>query len=160
MKPETQENFLTCFKIGYFRSAPGTWGSAIGALAGIPILYFGSFSLFLLTVLVGIIAIREINLYEASTQTHDSEHIVIDEIIGIWTAMCIAQFGILNIILSFVFFRVFDIWKPSVIGRIDKEIDGGLGVVGDDILAGFFAGLASLMIITVLNLFGFNTGFN
>ncbi len=56
----------------------------------------------------------------------------------------------LGIVLSFIFFRTFDIWKPSIIGKVDKNIKGGLGVMGDDLLAGFFAGILGLIVIGIL----------
>ena len=69
-------------------------------------------------------------------------------------------------VLSFVLFRIFDIWKPSIIGKVDREVKGGLGVMGDDLLAGFFAGLLGLMLIGVMQkleslepLLGFHFGF-
>jgi len=46
-------------------------------------------------------------------------------------------------ILSFVYFRAFDIIKPSFIGKIDRDVKGGLGVIGDDVLAGVLAGICS-----------------
>jgi phosphatidylglycerophosphatase A len=49
-------------------------------------------------------------------------------------------------IMSFVLFRYFDIAKPSIIGRIDREANGGVGVMGDDIIAGFAAGILSALI--------------
>ena len=49
-------------------------------------------------------------------------------------------------ILSFALFRYFDIAKPSIIGRIDRETKGGIGVMGDDIVAGFAAGITSSLI--------------
>jgi phosphatidylglycerophosphatase A len=42
-----------------------------------------------------------------------------------------------------IYFRVFDIWKPSIIGRIDRDVKGGLGVMGDDLLAGVVAVICS-----------------
>jgi phosphatidylglycerophosphatase A len=48
---------------------------------------------------------------------------------------------LIKLFLAFVSFRLFDIWKPSIIGRIDKKAKGGLGVMGDDILAGIFGGI-------------------
>ena len=45
--------------------------------------------------------------------------------------------------LAFIFFRIFDIWKPSIIGKIDRDVKGGLGVVGDDVVAGIAAGIAT-----------------
>ena len=46
-------------------------------------------------------------------------------------------------ILSFVYFRLFDIWKPSIIGKIDRDVEGGWGVMGDDIVAGLAGGVAA-----------------
>jgi len=46
-------------------------------------------------------------------------------------------------VLSFAFFRLFDIWKPSLIGKIDRDVKGGWGVMGDDMLAGVLAGICS-----------------
>ena len=61
----------------------------------------------------------------------------------------------LVVLLSFIYFRLFDIYKPSLIGRIDREVKGGYGVVLDDVLAGFFAGLLTLMSIGAMIKFGF-----
>ena len=47
--------------------------------------------------------------------------------------------------LAFVYFRLFDIWKPSIIGKIDRDVKGGWGVMGDDMVAGLFAGLCTSM---------------
>ena len=57
-------------------------------------------------------------------------------------------------ILSVVLFRVFDIYKPSIIGRIDKNVKGGLGVMGDDIAAGVVAGVASGVVYGLMLKFG------
>ncbi|EFB6096778.1 phosphatidylglycerophosphatase A, partial [Campylobacter coli] len=54
--------------------------------------------------------------------------------------------SLLNFFMAFVFFRIFDITKPSIIGKIDKKTKGGLGVMLDDMLAGLFAGLLSAVI--------------
>ena len=52
-------------------------------------------------------------------------------------------------ILALLFFRAFDILKPSIIGRVDRDVKGGLGVMLDDVLAGFFAGLGVLIVISL-----------
>ena len=54
---------------------------------------------------------------------------------------------ILAIIFSFAAFRLFDIWKPSTIGWIDREVKGGMGVMLDDVLAGIAGGLLSVVIL-------------
>lgn len=150
--------FLTLFKIGYIPKASGTWGSLFGLIVGVPILYFSASTLFALAVLVGVIAIKHIDIYEQEKGIHDASCIVIDELVGIWIAMSIANFSWLGIVLSFVFFRIYDIWKPSIIGRIDKSVKGGLGVVGDDAVAGFFAGITTLVVFKILSFCGFDIG--
>ncbi|RDU58103.1 phosphatidylglycerophosphatase A [Helicobacter sp. MIT 99-5507] len=149
-----RELFLTLFNIGHIKKAPGTWGSLFGLIVGIPILYFSPSTLFALSALCSIVAIKEIDIYEKNTGIHDAKYIVIDELIGIWIAMSIAGFSIASIIFSFIFFRLYDIWKPSIIGKVDKYTKGGLGVVGDDALAGFFAGITALIFIILLRHIG------
>jgi phosphatidylglycerophosphatase A len=50
---------------------------------------------------------------------------------------------IIMAVLGFLYFRLFDIWKPSIIGRIDRDVKGGMGVMGDDVVAGLAAGIAT-----------------
>lgn len=136
--------FLTFFYSGLSPIAPGTAGSIAALFVGVFLLeYFPIDTLFLLTVLLSVVAIKEINKYEKDGGEHDDKSIVIDEVVGLWLAFCIASFNPVQIILSFIYFRAFDIYKPSIIGRIDRDVKGGLGVVGDDLLAGLFAGICS-----------------
>lgn len=156
--------FLSVLWVGKCPKASGTMGSIAGVALGLPILYLSSQTLFLLAVFVGLFAIKQVNIYEARNEgkegfSHDEGWIVIDEVVGVWIALSIACFGEVSAIgvgSAFVLFRVFDIWKPSLIGKIDREAKGGLGVVGDDALAGIIAGLASLVAIEV---FGYLVGF-
>ncbi|WP_372998710.1 phosphatidylglycerophosphatase A [Sulfurimonas sp.] len=153
--------FITLGYSGLFPKAPGTAGSFVALILGILILsFFQVETLFLATILITIIAIREINKYEERTGIHDDKRIVIDELAGMWFALSVApaisiSMGdmtnfengfLIQAILSFALFRYFDIKKPSVIGRIDREAKGGIGVMGDDIVAGFAAGISSSLI--------------
>lgn len=122
-------------------------------LLGLPILIFSANTLFLGAVFVGLIAIAQIDKEEEETNRHDSSYIVIDELVGMWLAMAISGLSLVGVVLSFIFFRIYDITKPSLIGRIDKEVKGGLGVVADDALAGVLAGLSALLVISVLGFF-------
>lgn len=135
--------FLTLFYSGKSPKAPGTAGSLLATLMALPILWFSNNTLFLLSILIGAIAIKEIDRYESLGGEHDDKSIVIDELVGVWIALSIVPFSIPNTILCFIFFRLFDIFKPSLIGVIDKKVKGGLGVVGDDALAGICAGLCT-----------------
>lgn len=65
--------------------------------------------------------------------------------------MAIIGFGLIKLALAFFLFRIFDVWKPSLIGRIDREVKGGLGVVGDDALAGVMAGISGLIVLQAID---------
>ncbi|MFP6068319.1 phosphatidylglycerophosphatase A [Helicobacter pylori] len=145
--------FLTLFFSGYSKKAPGTIGSLVALLLGLPVLIFSANTLFLGAIFVGLIAIAQIDKEEEETKRHDSSYIVIDELVGMWLAMAISGLSLAGMILSFIFFRIYDITKPSLIGKIDKEVKGGLGVVADDALAGVLAGLSALLVISVLGFF-------
>ena len=140
--------FLTVGFSGLSPKAPGTVGSFVSLIIGLFLLEFLHVStLFLLAFLITAIAIKQIDIYEKEVGMHDGKEIVIDELAGMWIALAICGINSENMIfmapLAFIFFRIFDIWKPSIIGRIDREVKGGLGVMGDDVLAGIAAGIAS-----------------
>ncbi|WP_305876126.1 phosphatidylglycerophosphatase A family protein [Helicobacter pylori] len=145
--------FLTLFFSGYSKKAPGTIGSLVALLLGLPVLIFSANTLFLGAVFVGLIAIAQIDKEEEESKRHDSSYIVIDELVGMWLAMAISGLSLAGVILSFIFFRIYDITKPSLIGKIDKKVKGGLGVVADDALAGVLAGLSALLVIHILGFF-------
>lgn len=153
--------FITLGYSGLSPKAPGTVGTLVSLPLGMLILiYFDAQTLFLATVLISIIAIKEINKYEKKSGIHDDKRIVIDELAGMWFALSVApaiSVGMSEVtnfengfliqsILSFALFRYFDIAKPSIIGRLDREAKGGVGVMGDDIVAGFAAGISSAAI--------------
>ncbi|GAA9655200.1 phosphatidylglycerophosphatase A [Helicobacter pylori] len=145
--------FLTLFFSGYSKKAPGTIGSLVALLLGLPVLIFSANTLFLAAVLIGLIAIAQIDKEEEESKIHDSSYIVIDELVGMWLAMAISGLSLAGVVLSFIFFRIYDITKPSLIGKIDKEVKGGLGVVADDALAGVLSGLSALLVINILGFF-------
>lgn len=153
--------FITVGFSGLSAKAPGTVGSFVALLIGIPALaYLGNQLMFTLTLLITAIGVKEINRYEQKTGTHDDKSIVIDELAGMWFALSIApgvmlDFGdlfnfsngfLIQSLLAFVLFRYFDITKPSIIGRIDRDMSGGLGVMLDDVVAGFAAGISAAFI--------------
>lgn len=153
--------FLTLFYSGHSPKAPGTIGTLVSLPFGVAVLIFlGPQTLFLLTLLITLFAIKSIDRYESQSGIHDNQKIVIDELAGMWFALSIApgvmftlgdlavwENGIaVQIALSFIFFRIYDIKKPSIIGRVDRNVSGGWGVMGDDIIAGFAAGITAALV--------------
>ena len=150
-----QRLFLTFFGFGLLPKAHGTWGSIAGAVVAYFVLYFlSSTTLFLASILLFLVSISVIDDFEKKVNSHDESFIVIDEVAGVWLAIAISGTTISQLILSLVLFRVLDIKKPSIIGRIDRNVKGGLGVMGDDIVAGFFAGIISAIIYGAAIKFG------
>jgi len=151
--------FLTFGYSGHFPKAPGTMGSFMAIFPAIPIiLYMDNYTLFLAAIVITLMGIDSVNKYEQNGGIHDDKRIVIDEVAGMWIALSIApSFAVENIfdfsngfliqtLLSFLFFRYFDIKKPSIIGRIDREAKGGIGVMMDDVIAGFAAGISAAVL--------------
>ena len=128
----------TGFGIGYSPIAPGT----LGTLLAIPIYFFLSeisFPLYQLTLLAFFflsswISERAENYFGKK----DDSRIVIDEMMGFFITMLWVTKTPLFILVGFILFRFFDIFKPFPIRRFEK-VRGGFGVVLDDVIAGIFA---------------------
>jgi len=163
---------LTVGYSGMSPKAPGTVGSFVSLILGVAILtYLDTTTLFLGSLLATVAGYKLVNDYEEAGGIHDNKHIVIDELAGMWISMSIAIAPLtqipleaysnytdhwtlwLTITLSFVFFRYFDIAKPSIIGRLDRDAQGGLGVMGDDVVAGVAAGVLTALTMKLVFLF-------
>ena len=153
--------FITFFGTGLSPKAPGTVGSFAALIVGLLLLkVIPMQTLFMLTLIITIIAVFEIDKYEKETGSHDDKSIVIDELSGMWIALMLALSSAqgmsyayaeeIAIVGSFASFRLFDIWKPSLIGVIDRKVKGGLGVMGDDVLAGVAGGMLTILMLVGL----------
>lgn len=130
------------FGSGLAARAPGTFGT-LAAL--IPLLYLQTLSwpVYLLVVLVSFVLGIFICRYTSDyLKVHDHSGIVWDEFVGMWITMLWIPQGWLNLLLGFVLFRIFDIFKPWPIKWLDSKVHGGLGIMIDDVLAGVFACLS------------------
>ncbi len=78
---------------------------------------------------------------------HDHPGIVWDEFVGFWITMLMVPAQWYWILLGFVLFRLFDIWKPWPIRVIDQRVEGGLGIMLDDVLAGIYALLVLQLLV-------------
>ena len=148
--------YLTLFFSGLSPKAPGTVGSFVALVMGMFALEVLNVSnIFLIAILVTIISVKEINIYEKEVGAHDGKEIVIDEFVGMWFALSIANVASgawITGFVAFLYFRLFDIWKPSIIGKIDRDVQGGWGVMGDDVVAGIFAGICTSLTYYVYSL--------
>ncbi len=121
--------------------APGTFGT----LAAVP-LYLLLMQLPLGWYLLALVASFGLGIWlcERTAQdlgVHDHGGIVWDEFVGYWLTMVAAPAGWQWVVVGFVLFRLFDIWKPFPISWLDRHVKGGLGIMLDDAVAGTFAWL-------------------
>lgn len=146
------------FGAGRLRPAPGTWGSAIAILLGILIDRFIGFpALVAATAAVTVAGFWAVGVELRDRPGADPGEFVIDEVAGQWLALLFpaAAFWHRGMddwavraypgwVAAFLFFRLFDIWKPWLVGRADRRGDPA-GVMLDDLWAGLFAGIATVM---------------
>ena len=155
MKLQFAKFFASVIFIGKFPLAPGTFASLIANLSlYLILLYHNQASidlrllmaflvpfLFFAGVFTSSIVIKEVN-------DKDPSSIVIDEWVGQWIPFIFLHLNIQNLVLSFIFFRIFDISKILFINKFES-FSGGWGVMLDDVLAGFYA----LVLVIMFNQF-------
>ncbi len=92
-------------------------------------------------LILGVVAVLTAGSAEKILDRKDPSPVVIDEVMGMLIALTGIPRTIPVYILGFFLFRLFDIWKPFPIGLIDQRVQGGIGIVLDDLVAGLYANL-------------------
>jgi len=158
-------SILTMFGIGYSKYASGTVASFVTCVIFYLLYsvgYLESRGIYLICIIIIIffLSILLIDKFSDVFDKKDAKEIVIDEFVGqniplffllfipLNTATYNKDFMIL-IVLSFIFFRFFDILKPYPINLIDKKMKNGLGVMLDDVIAGIFSALLIYMVTLI-----------
>jgi len=129
--------------------APGTAGTVIAVLLYIPLSYLSLWNYIAVLIVASLAGIYLCQKTSDSLGVKDHPAIVWDEFLGYWLTMLLAPEGWVWIVLGFILFRLFDIWKPWPIRVIDHKVEGGLGIMLDDLLAGAYA-------FTILQLIHYN----
>lgn len=139
--------------VGYAPVASGTAGSlvALPFLPSLAVLRDGSaLGYAALVVALVVLAVWAAGEAERAIGGHDHSTIVIDEVAGMVLSGAFLPPTWLAAGVAFVFFRVFDVWKPFPASVFDARVRGGLGVVGDDLVAGVYAGLGTRLVLRFL----------
>src|SRR5690606_36356172 len=102
-----------------------------------------------LLICLSAIAWWSIAVTEKLWKSHDEGKIVIDEFAGQAIAVAFFPPGALCYIAGFIFFRLFDIWKPGPIGAADRNLPGAAGTLVDDLLAGVAAAALTGIVLLV-----------
>ena len=133
----------TFFGIGRLRPGPGTWGSAVTVLLWAGLAYSLAPSLrtpvaIALAVVVTLIGIPAATFVARGSGLKDPQFVVIDEVAGQLVALIAVPLTWKSFLAGFILFRVFDIWKPFPIRRLER-LPEGTGIVVDDLGAGLYA---------------------
>ncbi|WP_422136842.1 phosphatidylglycerophosphatase A [Endozoicomonas sp. ALD040] len=126
--------------------APGTFGTVAAIPFYLMFQYLPLWNYFLILAVSIVLGIWLCGKTSKDLGVHDHPGIVWDEFVGYWITMLAAPRGWEWVLVGFILFRIFDIWKPWPIGWLDKRVHGGLGIMIDDIVAGIFA-LVCLQVI-------------
>jgi len=142
----------SAFYIGYIPGAPGTYASAATTLVFFAVYCISSriapgihLGAVCLISLIGVLVSRQVS---CATGHSDPSFIVIDEVAGQLLTFLFLPVNAWNLVLGFVAFRIFDIWKPFPIRKLES-LGNGVGIMADDLLAGVYANL----VLQVLNYF-------
>jgi len=135
------------FGSGLAPKAPGTFGT----LAAVPLYLLmtllplsGYLAVLVLAALLGIYLCGRT---AQDLGVHDHPGIVWDEFVGFWITMLFVPVQWYWILAGFALFRLFDIWKPWPIRVIDQRVEGGFGIMLDDVLAGVYAWLVLQLLL-------------
>ena len=133
----------TFFGVGRLKPGPGTWGSLatilLWALASsrIPIEY-RTWATLVAAVTVTLIGIPAATLVARAAGSKDPQFVVIDEVAGQLVALVAVPLAWKTFLAGFILFRIFDMWKPFPIRRLER-LPEGTGIVVDDLGAGVYA---------------------
>ena len=132
-----EKMFGSAFYTGYIPFAPGTFGS----LAALLIYLIPGFeNPTLLLVLISLFSIVGISIgtkFEA-VYGKDPKQCTIDEMVGMWISLLFIPKQVLFILIAFVIWRILDITKPFP-ANIAEKLNGGLGIMLDDIIAAIYS---------------------
>lgn len=144
----------TIFGIGSIPYAPGTFGSIFAWLLFIVISHFlESINMIFLSIFIIIMSVWVCEKASIDLTERDHKSIVIDELAGMWLCLLPVlylassqQERVIYAILALIFFRLFDILKPYPISYLDENFKNGFGIVLDDLVAGIFALVVTIVI--------------
>lgn len=146
--------FLSLGGVGFSRYAPGTLGSFISAILlfflryGIQNIYIRISVVLVVSVLIYAVSVKYIRDFRINGK-FDHPWIIMDELLGMAIAgapfLMVSGLSVWYLILGFIFFRLFDIFKFWPVSALDK-INTPQYVMLDDVLAGIFAAVITVLI--------------
>lgn len=140
--------FATGFFTGYFPVASGTIASFVAILFFLFIPRFSSPEILIPVTLTFTLLGIYTSDYAEKIYGVDPPEVVIDEFVGMWLTMLFVPATFFLSAVGFILFRIFDIVKPFP-ARQSQSLKGGLGIMLDDLIAGFYS-LVNLHLIMLI----------
>jgi phosphatidylglycerophosphatase A len=141
--------FATGLGVGKLPFAPGTAGSILGVAYWWSLTFLQPWAKWLIFVLAILFAVWCAGEAAELLRKPDPPQVVIDEIVAIPLALAGVGMEWWKIAIGFIWFRVFDIWKPPPV-RQAQAFSGGVGIVLDDLLAAAYACLTTHAVIWLI----------
>lgn len=129
------------FGSGLSKKMPGTLGTVAAVPIYLALMQADSRIYLAVTVLSIVLGISICDRAAKKLDVHDFGGIVWDEIAGFLITMCWLPFSWQSLLAGFALFRLFDIFKPWPIRWLDRHVEGGFGIMIDDVVAGIFAAI-------------------
>ncbi|MHA1565740.1 MAG: phosphatidylglycerophosphatase A family protein [Alphaproteobacteria bacterium] len=146
----------TWFGSGLLPWAPGTWGSLAALPFAAALAWLGGpWVLSIATIVSFLVGVWASQRYAEAINRKDPGCIVIDEVAGQWLAILPIATNFWLYPVAFLAFRLFDITKPWP-ARNAENLPGGVGIMADDIIAGFYAGIVVWFVSLILQQTGFS----
>lgn len=124
---------------GYLPKAPGTWGSLITIPLWLLLTRLDGMGYAIALGVVFVVGVISAGQAEKILDRKDPGVVVIDEIMGMLITLAGAPANPLVIGIGFLLFRIFDIAKPWPVRFFDRRINGGTGIMLDDVAAGLYS---------------------
>ena len=158
MPPQSRLSFLhpasllaTWFGSGLLPKAPGTWGSLAALPFAALIIYLGGpWALLAASLFAYAVGLWASERYAAAMGLKDPGAVVIDEVAGQWLALVPACLDPVAFGIGFILFRLFDVMKTWPANVLERKLPGGLGIMSDDMIAGFYAALGVYLYLSMM----------
>jgi phosphatidylglycerophosphatase A len=149
---EPMTAIVTFGGVGLLPLAPGSWG----ALAALPLGWLlamagGWLALLIAAAIASYVGWRAAERYVTATGRDDPPEIVIDEVAAQWLALTVVPLTVTAFFVAYFVFRLFDTLKPWPASWADRELEGGAGVMLDDLFAGGYSAVV-LLALTIAGL--------
>ncbi len=139
------------FGLGLMPLTPGSFATLGGLVIYFCICHWPWWAYVIILFLMSLLAVYVSDQVSRAYRLDDPTVVCLDEFAGILVALFLVPPTWPYVVTAFFLFRLLDIWKPWIIGWVDREVHSGFGMVLDDMIAGFFTWII-VQLVQMVNL--------